>query len=219
VVAGIRPTLFYAPMLAVLPIVSSCLNSVYSWDPGCLGEQYSFTRHGLPRLKVSMGWFPSRYYQYASFRVHDDGFTAFSRYGPLEPPLFCGRMAADDLSRLGALWDPTTVSAAQEEPCRGGFAFWTEGLAPACPETVEKFLRNDWAPRGEVDRVPLFRLEWYELPDFGERRFFYWDLESPLPPVIEDAVAETVKMVCAESKIFQRRFHRHLPELAESFGC
>lgn len=204
-------------MVFTFPILSSCLNSIYSWDPGCLGEQYGFTRHGLPRVNVSIGWFPSRYYQYASFRVHDDGFTAFSRGEPM--PLFCGRMAADDLSRLGALWDPIVVSAVQEEPCSEGFAFWTEGLAPACPETVEKFLRNDWAPRGEVDRVPLFRLEWYELPGFTERRFFFWDLESPLPPAIEDAVAKTVKIVCAESKIFQRRFHRHLPELAETFGC
>lgn len=206
-------------MLVVLPILSSCINSIYSWDPGCLGEQYGFSsRHGLPRVNVAIGWFPSRYYQYASYRIHDDGFTAFSR--GKEPPLFCGRMAAGDLDRVMVLWEhPTVVSTAQAEPCSGGFAFWTEGLAPACPETVGKFHRNDWGSLGDEDRVPLFRLEWYEQPGFAERRFFYWDLESSLPPVIEDAVAKTVKIVCAESKIFQGRFQRHLPELAESFGC
>lgn len=206
-------------MLVVLPILSSCLNSIYSWDPVCLGEQYGFSSHGLPRVSVDIGWFPRRsYQQYASFRVHDDGFTAFSRGEPM--PQYCGRMEVGDIDRLRAFWEhPTVVSTAQEEPCNGGFAFWTEGLAPACSETVGKFLRNDWAPRGEVDRVPLFRLSWYELPGFAEQRFFYWDLESPLPPVIEDAVAKTVKIVCTESKSFQRRFQRHLPELAESFGC
>ncbi len=70
-----------------------------------------------------------------------------------------------------------------------------------------------------MDRVPLFRFEWYVPPGFAERRLFYWNLESPLPPVIEDAVARTVKVVCAESKSFQRRFRRHLPELAGSFDC
>lgn len=174
----------------------------------------------MPRVDVSIGWFPGRYYQYARFRAHDDGFTAFSCY-PAEPPMYCGRMAADDLGRLGALWEhPTVVSAAQEEPCSGGFAYGAEGRARACPETVREFHRHHReAVRGEVDLGPLFRLLWYESPGFAERRFFYWDLESPLPPALEDAVAETVKIVCAESKTFQRRFHRHLPELAKSFGC
>ncbi|MCE2559277.1 MAG: hypothetical protein J4F98_11900 [Acidobacteria bacterium] len=183
-------------------------------------------------MNMGIGWFPrGSYDQYASFRVHDDGFTAFLRGEP--GPQSCGRMAAGDMDQLRALWEhPTVVSTGQEKPCSGGFAFWREspglpgqssfapvGLAPACAETLGKFLRNDGGPRGAADRVPLFRLEWYELPGFTERRFFYWDLESPLPPVIEDAVAKTVKIVCAESKSFQRRFQRHLPELAESFGC
>ena len=206
-------------MLVTLPILCSCLNSIYSWDPGCLKEQYGMASHGPPRLSIGIGSFPRRFYrESAFFRVHDSGFTAFSREVPYQP-LYCDRMTAGDLDRLKALWEnPALVPAAREEPCSAGFAFWTGRCPAACTETVAKFRRSEWGPPDEPGVAPLLKLTWNHLTDSAGWQL-YWDLESPLPPPVEAAVAETVKMVCAQSGSFQRRFRRHLPELAERFDC
>ena len=203
-------------MLFTFPILCSCLNSVHSWDPGCL----SVASHGPPRLSVGIGPFPRLFYlQSADFRVHDDGFTAFSRYGPLEPPLYCGRMRAGEQDRLKEVWeDPELVAAAQQEPCSEGYAFWTGGPPTACRETVVRFRGSVFPPYDYTDFPPQFRLTWNDLRGSSGWQL-NWDFEATLPPAVEDAVAETVKIVCAESKMFRRRFHRHLPEIAETFGC
>ena len=178
-------------------------------DPQCLlpGFGHSAVREHGVLLQSSFILKFKRYSDAFSLTVDGAGGVEYSEgYGELQT---CRRLGEGQEGALADLWTKNVIG--QSVPrCGPGYEFRRWDDQGACQDD-----RGQWVRRRR-DFLPYAEMRYYA--DEGPVSFF-WDLESELPEELEAAFADSLGLLCVESRRLARNLRRSVPELAARAGC
>lgn len=185
---------------AALLAVSACAYV----DPGCIlpGQGSSPRRHGsLLHLAFRL---PESSFE--SFDVSQDGGATYTSH----QATLCQRMDTEQFHAVLQAWSSPALQTYAEGECGPGWSFGRVGSEEPCPGARQRSLERRWSsgPYMIVD-VHI---------DGGPLTLF-WDLEGALPIELEAPMANTLGVVCAESRALKRSVRRRAPALAAMAGC